>query len=188
MAGSARERHSGLVINSSVTEVHTAEGRTVVELVRRYSKQPHLWRTSKRLAKVRDLGQETMTRPQAIPALHVHKLAQRLNAQTIEAVQQAYQTGASMAELQQQFQLGRSSVQRLLREAGVRRRRKSLTDSEVAVLVNRYEQGLTIREIAAEQQLPKTTIQDALARAGIAMRPAARRVAGMHWARSRGTY
>jgi DNA-directed RNA polymerase specialized sigma24 family protein len=57
----------------------------------------------------------------------------------------------------------------------VRRRRKSLTDSEIAALVKQYGAGMTIREIAAEQGLSKTTVQDALARAGVAMRPAARR-------------
>ena len=68
-------------------------------------------------------------------------------------------------------------MQRLLREAGVRRRQKSLTDAKVAALVKQYGAGLTIREIAAKQQLPKTTVQDALAWAGVVMRPAARRVA-----------
>jgi uncharacterized protein (DUF433 family) len=148
-----------------------------VEAVRRYSKQPHLRRTSERLARLldRDLGHETRDRPAAGPAPHVHKLAHRLTAETIQALQQAYQTGASLAELQQQFDLGRGSVQRLLREAGARRRRKSLTDAKMTLLVERYEAGLTIREIAAEQQLPKTTVQDALVRAGVTMRPATRR-------------
>jgi uncharacterized protein (DUF433 family) len=91
-------------------------------------------------------------------------------------LQEAYRAGASLAELQQQFGLSRGSVQRILREASVRRRRTSLADAEVAALVERYEGGLTIREIATEQGLPKTTVQDALATAGVAMRAAARRV------------
>ena len=82
-----------------------------------------------------------------------------------------------LAELQEQFGLSRGSVQRLLREAGVRRRQTSMGDADLAVLVERYEDGLTVREIAAEQGLAKTTVQDALARSGVAMRPAARRVA-----------
>jgi uncharacterized protein (DUF433 family) len=125
----------------------------------------------------RELGQGTRTQSHPVPALHVHKLAQRVSAQTVKASQQAYQAGASLAELQRDFELSRGSVQRLLREAGVRRRQKSLTDAKVAALVKQYGAGLTIREIAAKQQLPKTTVQDALARAGVVMRPAARRVA-----------
>jgi hypothetical protein len=52
--------------------------------------------------------------------------------------------GSSLTDLQRAYSLGRSSVQRLLREAGVRRR-NSLTEVDVALLVERYEAGLTIR-------------------------------------------
>jgi uncharacterized protein (DUF433 family) len=107
---------------------------------------------------------------------HVHKLGQRLQDETVAALVQDYRRGAPLAELQRAYSLGRGSVQKLLREAGVRRRRKSLNDAEIAEVVERYEAGLTIREIASERQLAKTTVQDALARAGIVMRPAIRRV------------
>ena len=142
--------------------------------MRRYSKLPYLWQTSKRLAKlltdpVKQHTEPTLSRPR------VHKLAHRLTAEDEGALRDAYRAGASLAELQQQFGLGRGSVQRLLREGGVRRRQKSLTNSEVAVLIKRYEAGLTIREIATEQSLAKTTVQDALAQAGMVMRIAARR-------------
>jgi DNA-directed RNA polymerase specialized sigma24 family protein len=132
--------------------------------VRRYSNQPQLRRTSKQLAKLLspDSGGKTRTRPQPGPAPHVRKLGQRLSAETIEALQHAYQAGASLAKLQRDFELGRSSVQRLLREAGVMRRRKSLTDAKVSALVEQYAAGLAIREIAAKQHLPKSTVQDAL--------------------------
>jgi transposase len=143
--------------------------------VRRYSKQPHLWRSSKRLAKLL-ASAHGLKRRESAPAPHVHKLTQRLTAQTMKAVQDVYRAGASLAELQEQFGLSRGSVQHVLREGGVRRRRKSLTDVEIAVLVERYEAGMTIREIAAEQGLAKTTAQDALERADVAKRPAARRV------------
>jgi uncharacterized protein (DUF433 family) len=105
----------------------------------------------------------------------VHKLAQRLTADEVRAVQDAYRVGASLAELQCQFNLSRGSVQRVLRKADVRRRRKSLTDAEVSNLVKRYEAGLTIREIAAEQCLAKTTVQDALGHGTVQMRSAKRR-------------
>lgn len=149
--------------------------RSTVETVRRYSKLPHLWGLSKRLAswlEPSELGKETEDAP-TLP--HVHKLDQRLSDETRAALVQDYHEGASLADLQRTYSLGRSSVQRLLREARLRRRRKSLTDIEVAVLVELYESGLTIREIAAEQRLAKTTVQDALTRGGIEMRSTARR-------------
>jgi DNA-directed RNA polymerase specialized sigma24 family protein len=145
----------------------------LVETVRRYSKLPHLWGLSKRLAR-RLEPSGTGTDP--MPALpHVHKLSQRLSEETVAALVRDYQDGASLEELQRRYSLSRGSVQRLLREAGARRRRRSLTDAEIEVLVERYEAGLTLREIAAEQGMAKTTVQDALARTRVGMRPAARR-------------
>jgi uncharacterized protein (DUF433 family) len=147
----------------------------MVETVRRYSKLPHLWNLSKRLARWLEPG-ELGREIEAAPALpHVHKLNQRLSDETVAAMVQDYRDGVSLSELQRTYSLGRGSVQKLLKELGVRRRRKSLTDAEVTTLVERYGAGLTIREIAAEQRLAKTTVQDALARNAIIKRPAARR-------------
>jgi uncharacterized protein (DUF433 family) len=147
----------------------------MVETVRRYSKLPHLWSLSKRLVRwLERSGSEADVEPtSALP--HVHKLSQRLSDETVATLVQDYRDGASLAELQRKYSLGRGSVQRLLREAGVRRRRNSLIDAEKAVLAERYEAGLTIREIAAEQGLPKSTVRDALGRDGVIMRPTARR-------------
>ena len=125
---------------------------TPAETVRRYSKLPHLWRTAKRLAKLLTKPVERPSEPS--PALpHVHKLAHRLTAEDVSALQEAYRAGDSLAELQARSDLSRGSVQRVLRAGGVRRRRKSLTEAELAILVERYEAGMTIREIAAEQGL-----------------------------------
>jgi DNA-binding IclR family transcriptional regulator len=105
----------------------------------------------------------------------VHKLSLRLSDETVAALLRDYHAGSSLADLQRTYSLGRGSVQRLLREAGIRRRRTSLTDAEAAELVERYGAGLTIREIAAKHGLPKTTVQGALTRLGVVMRPAVRR-------------
>jgi DNA-directed RNA polymerase specialized sigma24 family protein len=148
----------------------------VVETVRRYSKLPHLWKSSKRLAKLLTSPTEATEPSPALP--HVHKLDQRLSDETVTAPVLDYTAGASLADLQRKYSLGRGSVQKILRKQGVRRRRKSLTDAEAALLVERYEAALTIREIAVEQGLPKTTVQDCLAQARMLMRPAARRVSG----------
>jgi uncharacterized protein (DUF433 family) len=146
----------------------------MVETVRRYSKQPHLWRTSKRLAKLM-ASPAAHTEPTLAPT-YVHKLRQRLSDETVAALLGDYRSGASLKDLQRTYSLGRSSVQQLLRDEGVRRRRKTLTEGEMAMLAERYKQGMTIREIAAEQGLAKTTVQDALTRGGVEMRSAARRV------------
>jgi hypothetical protein len=76
----------------------------------------------------------------------------------VAALVKDYRGGASLAGLQQTYSLGRGSVQKLLREQGVRRRRKSLTDSEIAALEERHEAGLTIREIAGSSQLSMVVV------------------------------
>jgi len=148
----------------------------VVEAMRRYSKQPHLWRNSKRLAKVLTPSAERLKSPPVLP--HVHKLSQRLSDEAVAALLRDYRAGSSLTDLQRTYSLGRASVQQLLRDGGLRRRRRPLNDAEVAELAEQYEAGLTIREVAAKRGLPKTTVQNALARAGVSKRPAARRISG----------
>jgi uncharacterized protein (DUF433 family) len=150
--------------------------QNLVETVRRYSKLPHLWSLSKRLARWLEPSVPGVEPDPAPPSPHVHKLSQRLSEETVATLVRDYRDGASLAKLQRKYVLGRNSVQRLLREAGVRRHRESLTEEEIAVLVKCYKSGLTIREIATEQGLAKTTVQDALTYSGIAMRPAARQI------------
>jgi hypothetical protein len=94
----------------------------------------------KRLARLLDPDRPMPKRMSAsAPQPRIHKLSQRLQANTVTAMQEDYRDGSSLADLQENHRLGRGSVQRLLREAGVRQRRKSLTSDEVAVLVKRYE-------------------------------------------------
>ncbi len=106
---------------------------------------------------------------------HVHKLEQRMSAEVVAALVSDYKSGMTSTGLRAKYELGKGSVQRLLREAKVRRRRHSLTNVEIVGLVQRYEAGLTIREIAGDKGLPKTTVQNALKRSGLRRRPAARR-------------
>lgn len=122
--------------------------------LRRYSKLPHLWRMSKRLAKLLTLPAEHPIESSPAPP-HVHKLHHRLSEETIAALVRDYRSGALLVELQRTYSLGRGSVQKLLRNQGVRRRRKSLTEVDVVRLAERYEAGLTIREIAVEHGLAK---------------------------------
>jgi uncharacterized protein (DUF433 family) len=131
----------------------------------RFLELPPLLGDRRPKAKLLTLPVERAVEPAPVP--RVHRLSQRLSEETVAALVSDYRSGASLDDLQRSYLLSRSSVQKLLSERGVKRRRRSLTQDELAVLVERYEAGQTIREIAAEQDLPKTTVQDALARAGI---------------------
>ena len=71
-------------------------------------------------------------------------MSQRLSNETVAALVSDYRSGASLDDLQRSYLLSRGSVQKLLRERGVKHRRRSLTQDELAVLVERYEADQTI--------------------------------------------
>ena len=71
--------------------------------------------------------------PRTMP--HVHKLEQRMSAEVVTALVSDYKSGMTSTELRAKYELGKGSVQRLLREAKVRRRRHSLTNVEIVGLV-----------------------------------------------------
>lgn len=136
----------------------------IVEVVRRYSRQPHLWRTSKRLLKLLTEANVARRTERVRPVPHVHKLGQRLCEEQVQQLVKDYQAGATSTELRASYSLGKGSVLKLLREGGVEMRRQGLSESQVALVVERYRAGLTIREVAAELGLAKTTVQDGLRR------------------------
>jgi hypothetical protein len=59
-----------------------------------------------------------------------HKLSQRLPEETVAAILAAYQAGATTREVGQRFGLAHSSVTELLRQHGVRMRRRGPRRSE----------------------------------------------------------
>jgi hypothetical protein len=147
----------------------------VVEVLRRYSRHRQLWRTAKRLVVLLDSARKPQ-RTQPEPVLGpVHRLEVRLGTDVIAQLVADYQAGMEVPALQERYGLGRGSVQRLMREAGVTRHRQPLTAAQLDEAVRLYASGRTIREVAATMDLPKTTVQDALTRSKVAMRPAARR-------------
>ena len=147
----------------------------MVGVLRRYSRQPHLERTAKRLARLLDPAVAPVRKAPNVPVRTVHRIDQRLSPETVAALVADYRSGMSSTELQARYCLGKSSVLRLLGESGVEMRRRGLSDDQLEAVLARYKSGLTIREVAAELGLPKTTVQNALERSGLPMRPAARR-------------
>lgn len=145
----------------------------MVELLRRYSRQPHLWKTAKNLEKIPET--DVPAPPRAIVPPRITRIEVRLGAEVIAQFVVDYEAGLEVSELQGRYGLSRGSVQRILREAGVKLHRQSLTDEQRVEVARLYESGLTIRGVAAELDIPKTTVQGALGREGVNMRPAARR-------------
>jgi DNA-directed RNA polymerase specialized sigma24 family protein len=143
----------------------------LVEVLRRYSKQPALWKTAKRLGKLVYSGPPERIDADPMPG-HVHRLDVRLSVEAMAQLAADYEAGVSSTELRERYGLSKGSVLRLLQESGVKMRRRPLGSDQVNAVVERYRSGLTIRAVAAELGVPKTTVQDALRREGVVMRAA----------------
>lgn len=87
----------------------------------------------------------------------------------------AYEAGESLLTIATARKLGKETVSRFLREAGVRIRRQGLTDKQVAQAVRSYRAGRTGAEIAAELGVASSTVWRALRDADIERRSPARR-------------
>jgi hypothetical protein len=67
-------------------------------------------------------GRETHAPPRT--AYQPHKLSQRLSDETVTAILAAYQAGAATREVGERFGLAHSSVNKLLKQHGVKPRRR----------------------------------------------------------------
>jgi DNA-binding transcriptional regulator LsrR (DeoR family) len=78
-----------------------------------------------------------------------------------------YVSGATAAELGQRYGIAKSSVTRLVRQAGERVRHPRLSQSETARLVELYEAGLSQKDIAEQLGRSPSAVWHCLRRAGL---------------------
>lgn len=78
------------------------------------------------------------------------RISKRLETETVERLVADYAAGSTAAELGQRYGLAKSSVIRLVRDAGERVRHPRLSTTETAQLVALYEAGVSQKEIAEQ--------------------------------------
>src|SRR5712691_5988160 len=88
-----------------------------VELLHRYSKLPNLSK----------IGQSSHPRSMPIAHPRTHRIRKRLSTQTITQLVADYEAGASSTALMKKYQLGKGTVLKILRQAGVIRQQRKLT-------------------------------------------------------------
>lgn len=150
----------------------------MVELVQRYSK-PDL--TGVKLDRLVATLDRWATRPQSTAApRHRHKLQQRADrAQVAAQVVADYQAGVSTTQLTTKYGIGKSSVLRILREAGVSMRKPPLAEAQIAEATRLYGAGLSVTAVGAALNLNPSTIWRTLISRGVKIRPSRnRRTAG----------
>jgi DNA-directed RNA polymerase specialized sigma24 family protein len=96
-----------------------------------------------------------------------HRVKKRLPAETIEHLVAEYADGTPSAELGRRYGIAKSSVLRLVREAGERIRHPRLSTTETAQLIGLYEAGMSQVDIAERLGRSSSAVWHCLRRAGL---------------------
>jgi len=103
-------------------------------------------------------------------AAHVHKLAHRLDDETVARVVARYEAGVPSAQIAEEVGVSRNGILRILRRAGVVTRYPRIAEAEVREATSLYEAGLSLVEVGRRLDRGHSTIYQALKRAGLPMR------------------
>lgn len=100
----------------------------------------------------------------------------RLDTEQISALVRSYQSGVPIAELLCEFGIGRSTLHRILRSAGVPGRKPlAIQPEDLQAMKLAYEAGATLSEIATNFRVGYSTVRRRLASIGVEMRQPGRR-------------
>lgn len=143
----------------------------VVELASRYSKQASAWEDLRRVVRtLENNGIQQRDEPDPLPAPR-NRVDQRISAETAAQLVAEYESGTSSNQLVRDFNLGKGSVLRLLREAGVAVRNQSLSPEQIAEAIAHYESGLSLKDVGGQMGASIDTVRSGLMRAGVQLRP-----------------
>jgi len=95
------------------------------------------------------------------------RIPRRLSSNTIDKLVAEYVAGTPSAELGQRYGIAKSSVLRLVRDAGERVRHPRFSTSETAQLVALHEAGLSQKEIAKRVGRSPSAVWHCLRRMGL---------------------
>lgn len=99
-----------------------------------------------------------------------HKIAQRLDPDTITEIVKAYEDGTPTTRLTLQFNIGKGTVLRILQAHRVTMRNQRLTTEQVAEAIELYLQGWSMAKVGRHFRREHTVIRDVLKRGGITRR------------------
>jgi DNA-directed RNA polymerase specialized sigma24 family protein len=95
------------------------------------------------------------------------RVSRRLQVEIIERIVAEYAAGTTAAELGQRYGIAKSSVLRLLRQAGELVRHPRISPAETARLIQLYEAGLPQQDIAERLGRSPSAVWHCLRRAGL---------------------
>ncbi len=101
----------------------------------------------------------------------IRNIKRRLGRELIAELVAAYESGVTTIELMQRYDLSKTSVLKLLREAGVTLRRQPMTSNQVEHAQQLYESGNSLATVAEKVQMPTESVRRSLLEHGVQMRP-----------------
>jgi len=123
----------------------------------------------------------TMT-PNGCPVASVlsRQTQHRLSKSEIEQLVIIYQSGRTITDLVDDFQVNRTTVMAHLRRAGVPRRESKISDTQLREVVECYLAGQTLVQVGDRFGVDGETIRRALLKAGVVRRSAGKRLRMKH--------
>ncbi len=145
----------------------------MAELVQRCSKHDV---TGVDLDRLLSTLEKAACRPHLVECREVrrHKLEHRVSPGMAAQLVADYEAGVPTTKLVGSYGIGKSSVLRLLQEAGVSMRRQPLSPDQVAQAEALYRSGLSVTEVAVRLDLNPSTVWRTFQRRGVSMRAAGR--------------
>jgi DNA-directed RNA polymerase specialized sigma24 family protein len=116
--------------------------------------------------------QGTFDQPERVqPALRERqKVTRQLSQEAIDKLVSAYLTSVPTTQLVQEFNLGKGTVLRILRDAGVTMRRQGLPDDQLLEAAALYESGVSLAKIAERYGVSTKNVHTRPRAAGVGMR------------------
>jgi hypothetical protein len=132
-----------------------------VDVVAAYSNLLHPHKTRGQLQRLLETAR-TSTREPNVLLPEVRALRRRLGEETVAKITADYEAGRPTTQLMAEHSISKAGVLKLLKDAGVTMRRRSMTEEQVRQARELREQGASIANVAAELQLARETIRRAL--------------------------
>ena len=110
-----------------------------------------------------------------IASVPSRQVQHRVSKSEIEQLVIIYQSGRTVNDLADDFQVNRTTVMAHLRRAGVPRRESKIGDTQLSEVVECYFAGQTLVQVADQFGVDGETIRRALLQAGVVRRSAGKR-------------
>jgi hypothetical protein len=97
-----------------------------------------------------------------------------LGSEKVNQLVADYQSGITTTQLMKDYKISKTSVLKLLKNAGVKMRHQSLTKEQVNEAAVLYEGGRSLAVVAATMGLPQESLRRAMITIGMKMRSTGR--------------